>query len=129
MTDLANSLAPTRGIAMTVFAAMGKSNGTAQLAPVKPLLALFPPLAPMTAYVAMVQKLGIIILVLVRKPTYPRLAPMTAFAATVRKLGIIILVLVRKPTYQLLAPMTVFAAMVQKLGITILVLAILFPPY
>ena len=100
MTGLANSLALTRGIAMTVFAAMGKSNGTAQLAPVKLLLALFPPLAPMTV-----------------------------FAATVLKLGIIIPVLVLKPTYQLLAPMTVFAATVQKLGIIILVLAILFPPF
>ena len=129
MTGLANSLAPTRGIAMTVFAAMDKSNGTAQLAPVKLLLELFPPLAPMTAYVATVQKLGITIPVLVRKPTYPRLAPMTVFAATVQKLGIIILVPAHKQTYQPLAPMTVFAAMVQKFGITILVLAILFPPY
>jgi hypothetical protein len=93
MTGLANSLALTQVIAMTVFAAMGKSNGTAQLAPVKLLLELFPPLAPMTAYAATVQKLGIIILVPAHKPTYPHLAPMTAYVATVRKLGIIILVL------------------------------------
>jgi hypothetical protein len=74
-------LAPTQGIVMTAFVPMGKSNGTAQLAPVKPLLALFQPLAPMTAYVATVQKIGIIIRVLVLKPTYQPLAPMTAYAA------------------------------------------------
>jgi hypothetical protein len=129
MTGLVNLLAPTQGIAMTVFVPMGKNNGTAQLAPVKLLLELFPPLAPMTAYVATVRKLGTIIRVPVRKQTYQLLAPMTAFAATVRKLGIIIPVLVRKPTYPRLAPMTAYVAMVQKLGIIILVLAILFPPY
>jgi hypothetical protein len=90
MMVLANLIAPTQGIVMTAFVPMGKNNGTAQLAPVKPLLALFPPLAPMTAYVAMVQKLGIIIRVLVRKQMYPLLAPMTAYVAMVQKLGIII---------------------------------------
>jgi hypothetical protein len=102
MMVLANLLAPTQGIVMTAFVPMGKSNGTAQLAPV------FQPLAPMTAYVATVQKIGIIIRVLVLKPT-----PCTddGVCSNGTENWDNNTVLVRKQTYQPLAPMTAYAAM------------------